>query len=66
MTGSYPEKDSTGTEGYSNTFSTGSKGDTLFFLIKKDKTKRSLTKQGDYSLNKMIFLQISQYLLALI
>ena len=37
---SYPEEDSTGTEGYTDTFSPRGKGNTLFFLIKKKKKKK--------------------------
>ena len=58
---SYPEKDSTGTEGYTYTLSPGGEGNTLFFLIKEEK-KKSIK---DFS-NKIIFLLIGCCILGLI
>lgn len=54
---SYPEKDSTGTEGYTYTLSPRGKGNTLFFLIKKEKKKaiKGFLQQNDFSLNWLLY-----------
>ena len=61
---SYPEKDSTGTEGYTYTLSPGGEGNTLFFLIKKEKKKvnQGFLQQNDFSPNWLLYPRFNFYM----